>query len=53
MTFETIRLLPDFFEPLVRARVYLFVDRFVQKKLIYKYFDQVSSDEDENGLFTL
>jgi len=47
------RLLPDFFEPLDRARIYLFADRFGQKKLIDKYFDQVSSDEDENGPFAL
>lgn len=47
------RLLPDFFEPLNRARIYLFADRFGQKKLIDKYFDQVSSDEDENGPFAL
>ena len=47
------RLLPDFFEPLDRARIYLFADRFGQKKLIEKYLDQASKDENENGLFTL
>ena len=47
------RLLPDFFEPLDRARINLFADRFGQKKLIDKYFDQVSKDEDENGSFKL
>ena len=47
------RLLPDFFEPLDRARIYLFADRFGQKKLIEKYLDQASKDESENGLFTL
>jgi hypothetical protein len=55
-TFITLyrnRLLPDYFEPLDMSRISLFADRFGQTKLIDKYFDQVSSDHDENGPFTL
>jgi len=55
-TFITLyrnRLLPDYFEPLDMSRIYLFADRFGQTKLIDKYFDQPSSDDDENGPFTL
>jgi predicted nucleotidyltransferase len=55
-TFITLyrnRLLPDYFEPLDMSRIHLFADRFGQTKLIDKYFDQASSDDDENGPFTL
>jgi hypothetical protein len=55
-TFITLyrnRLLPDYFEPLDMSRIYLFSDRFGQTKLIDKYFAQASSDNDENGPFTL
>ncbi|MBL7180339.1 MAG: hypothetical protein ISS65_09050 [Desulfobacterales bacterium] len=47
------RLLPDYFEPLDRARIYLFADRFGQRKLIEKYLDRVSNDENEEGPFKL
>lgn len=55
-TFITLyrnRLLPDYFEPLDMSRIYLFADRFGQTKLIDKYFGPASSDDDENGPFTL
>ncbi len=47
------RLLPDFFEPLDMERLYLFADRFGQRKLIDKYLDQAQKDENEDGPFTL
>ena len=47
------RLLPDFFEPLDMERLYLFADRFGQRKLIDKYLDQTQKDENEDGPFTL
>jgi hypothetical protein len=55
-TFITLyrnRLLPDYFESLDMSRISLFADRFGQTKLIDKYFDQVSSDDNEDGPFTL
>jgi hypothetical protein len=55
-TFITLyrnRLLPDYFETLDMSRIYLFADRFGQTKLIDKYFDPASSDDDKNGPFTL
>ena len=45
------RLLPDHFEPLDMERIYLFADRFGQRKLIDKYFDQASGGEE--GPFAL
>lgn len=45
------RLLPDHFEPLDMERIYFFADRFGQRKLIYKYFDQAPGGEE--GLFAL
>lgn len=47
------RLLPDRFEPLDMERIYLFADRFGQRKLIEKYLDQASKDENEDGPFEL
>lgn len=47
------RLLPDYFEPLDKARIYLFSDRFGQRELIEKYLKQASNDENENGPFEL
>jgi hypothetical protein len=47
------RLLPDHFEPLDKARIYLFSDRFGQRELIEKYLKQASNDENENGPFEL
>jgi len=47
------QLLPDYFEPLDKDRIYLFADRFGQRKLIEKYLDQVSNDENEDGPFEL
>jgi hypothetical protein len=45
------RLLPDYFEPLDRARIDLFAYRFGQRKLIDKYLDQASGGEE--GPFSL
>ncbi len=47
------RLLPDHFEPLDMDRIYLFANRFGQRKLIDKYLDQAPKDKNENGPFTL
>jgi hypothetical protein len=47
------RLLPDYFEPLDTNRMYLFADRFGQRKLIEKYLNQMSGGEGDNGLFKL
>ncbi len=47
------RLIPDYFEPLDKARIYLFSDRFGQRELIEKYLKQASNDENENGPFEL
>ncbi len=47
------RLIPDYFEPLDKVRIYLFSDRFGQRELIEKYLKQASNDENENGLFEL
>ena len=45
------RLLPDHFEPLDMERIYLFADRFGQRKLIDKYLDQAPGGEE--GPFAL
>ncbi len=47
------RLVPDYFEPLDRARIYLFADRFGQKKLIEKYLDPAQNHRDKKGRFEL
>lgn len=47
------RLLPDFFEPPDMKRIYLFADRFGQRKLIEKYLRKTPKDENENGPFAL
>lgn len=47
------RLVPDYFEPLDRGRIYLFADRFGQRKLIEKCFDQAEGDVDRDGLLKL
>ena len=47
------RLLADHFEPLDMDRIYLFADRFGQRKRIEKYLDQASGDENEDGPFEL
>lgn len=47
------RLIPDYFEPLDRAKIYLFADRFGQRKLIEKYLNQTSIDKNEDGPFEL
>lgn len=47
------RLLPDHFEPLDMDRIYLFADRFGQRKLIEKYLDQIPKDANEDGPFEL
>jgi len=39
-------LLADHFEPLDMERIYLFADRFGQRKLIDKYLDQASGGEE-------
>ena len=44
------QLVPDYYELLDRDRIYLFADRFGQRKLIEKCFDQVEGDVDRNGL---
>ena len=45
------RLLPDHFEPLDMERIYLFANRFGQRKLIDKYLDQASDGKE--GPFAL
>lgn len=47
------RMLPDYFEPLDKIRIYLFAERFGLKKVIEKYLDQVSNDENKEGPFEL
>lgn len=46
-------LVPDYFEPLDRDRIYLFADRFGQRHLIEKYFNKPKDDDNSNGLLKL
>lgn len=47
------RMLPEYFESLDMNRIYRFADRFGQRKLMDKYLEQASGDQDENGRFEL
>ncbi|OIN96373.1 MAG: hypothetical protein AUJ48_01665, partial [Deltaproteobacteria bacterium CG1_02_45_11] len=47
------RMVPNYFEPLDMERIYLFADRFGQRKLIEKYIDRLQLDEGMKGPFEL
>ena len=47
------RLVPDYFDPLDKARIYQFSDRFGQRKMIEKYLNQPRIAENPDERFEL